>query len=44
MQHQKLAPAYGITKAEYARQQRELSERSSQPSAGLFTRLRKKFR
>jgi len=44
MQYQKPFPAYGISKAEYAKQVQELKERYNQPSEGFFTRLRNKFR
>jgi len=44
MQQQKLAPVYGITKTEYARQLQELVHRTSQPNTGFFARLRNKFR
>lgn len=44
MQEQTLAPAYGMTKTEYAQQLKELERRTSQRSTSLFTQLRKKFR
>jgi hypothetical protein len=44
MQTVTIAPAYGVTKTEYARQIAELETRNVPQRDGLFTRLRKRFR
>jgi len=42
MQEQKIFPAYGMSKAEYAKRLQELEAPASQPSEGFFARFRKK--
>lgn len=45
MQAAKPIPAYGISKAEYARRMRQFQAyQNHQPSEGLFARLKKRFR